>query len=73
VSSIAFHIQEKEKKRGEKRKERREGRRWEELGFRSWIAVVFVPHLNSLGVRSFFSLLVLWEIDARVWQFLWIS
>jgi len=26
-----------------------------------------------IGVRSFFSLYVLWEIDARVWQFLWIS
>jgi hypothetical protein len=27
----------------------------------------------AVGVRSFFSLLFLWEIHAMVWQFLWIS
>ena len=65
----------KERKRGEKRKERREGRRWEKLGFHPWITdqCRFRSSSKIIRVRSFFSLLFLWEIDARVWQFLWIS
>jgi hypothetical protein len=55
LPSIAFHIQDKEKKRGEKRKVRREGRRWEELGFLSWIAAVFIPHLTHWGKILLFS------------------
>jgi hypothetical protein len=56
-------------------KKRREGGRWEKLGFHPWITdhCCFRSSSKIIGVRSFFSLLFLWEIDARVWQFSWIS
>jgi len=63
----------KERKRGEKRKERREERSWEKLGFSPMDRCRFHSTSKIIRVRSFFSFLFLWEIDARVCQFLWIN
>ena len=64
MPSIAFG---KKKKREERREEMGETRvlPLDRCRIRSSSKIV--------RVRFFFSLLFLWEIDVRLWQFLWIS
>jgi len=63
----------KERERGEERRERSEGRRWEKLGFSSMDHCRFHSSSKIIGGKILLFPFVFWKIDARVWQFLWIS